>query len=279
MKLVINIEDMGLHPAIRRAAEILAERGVVTSASLVASGMDTEAAVKVDHLSLGVHLDILRGRPMSHWQEVNTLVDENGTFMGDPAKLFGLYALGKVDHVQVEREWRAQIERILDYGVKPTHLTSYKHVHGWPSLSRMAAELAKKYGIEWVRKPEECAEIANLDKSGMQSKFGNICGFFDREVDDVNWTDCYWDAYDSNETLSVQGFAEFIHQCDCDNEDVVELCCSPGLTVVGDPPIPDFCNPPRISEVWRREFASLNEENWLRMFEDCQLELRGFHEL
>lgn len=279
MKLVVNIEDAGLHPAVGRAIGILAEKGVVSSASLVANGMDIEAAVQLKGISLGVHLDILRGRPLSHWQGVNTLVDENGAFLVDPIKLFERYALGKVDHLQVEKEWGAQIERLLELGVQPTHLTSHKHVHGWPSLSRMAASLSKKYDIPWVRKPEECAEIARLDKTGYQSKFQNVCGFFDREIDEVNWTHCYWDSHDRNGDLSVNGFIDYIERCDCDNDDVVELSCSPGVTVAGDPTIPNFCNPPRISGVWRSEFESLSQEDWLKMFADWDLELVGFGDL
>ncbi len=47
---------------------------------MVATGMDVESAAALQGISIGVHLDILRGRPLSHWQEVNTLVDENGAF-------------------------------------------------------------------------------------------------------------------------------------------------------------------------------------------------------
>ncbi len=279
MKLVVNVEDAGLHPAVGRAVEILAEEGVVTSASLLATGLDVENAAKLEKVSLGVHLDILRGRPVSHWQSVNSLVDSNGAFLVDPVKLFRLYALGKVEHEHVEKEWRGQIERIIELGVRPTHLTSHKHVHAWPSLSRMAADLSKEYGIDWVRKPEECADIARLDKSGLQSKFQNVCGFFDREVDEVNWTHCYWDANDRGDELTIDGFAEFIQQCDCDNGDVVELCCSPGVTVSGDPAIPDYCNPPKISGIWRNEFESLMEGKWLKLFADMKLDLKSFSDL
>lgn len=276
MNLIVNVNDAGLHPAVRRAVEILSEKGVVTSASLLATGMDVEAAAGLQGVSLGVHLDILRGRPVSHWQEVSTLVDENGMFYVDPVKLFRLYAKGKVEHSQVEQEWRAQIERLLELGVELTHVTSYKHVHSWPSLTHIVAGLAREYGIDWVRKPEECEEIARLDKSDMQEKFQNVCGFFDREADDVSWSHCFWEAHAQGVDFSPKSFAEYILQCNCDNDDVIELCCSPGVTVAGDPPIPDYCNPPKISGIWRNEFRSLAEDDWLKTFADLRLVPAGF---
>ncbi len=279
MRFIVNADDAGLHPSVGRAVEILSEKGVVTSASLVANGMDVENAVTLRNVSLGVHLDILRGRPLTHWQNVNSLVDENGAFLVDPVKLFKRYALGKVDHTQVEMEWRAQIERIIDLGVKPTHLTSHKHVHGWPSLTRMAADLSKHYNIKWLRKPEECSEISKLDKSGLQSKFQNVCGYFDRETDDVNWTDCYWDAAENEDELTTHAFYEFIQRCSCGKDGVVELCCKPGITIAGDPPIPEYCNPPKISAVWRSEFGALSELAWLDTFADLHLSLTDFGSL
>lgn len=247
-----------------RALDILSEKGIVTSASIVATGLDVEAAASLKNVSLGVHLDILRGRPLSHWQEVSSLVDANGAFLVSPVALFERYAAGKLDHLQVEKEWSAQIERVLDLGVKPTHLTSHKHVHGWPSLTRMAAGLARGYGIEWVRKPEECSEISKLNKDGLQAKFQNVCGFFDREVDEVNWTDVYWDGAEGRGEFSVDSFLEHLHENDDVREDsVVEICCCPGVTIVGDPSIPVECNPPVISSIWRKEFKSLAEDDWM----------------
>jgi len=277
MKLIINADDVGLHPAVARAVEILAERGVVTSASIVATGMDVESAVLLEGVSLGVHLDILRGRPLSHWQEVNTLVDENGAFFVNPVILFEKYAKGKFDHEQVEREWSAQIERVIDLGVKPTHLTSHKHIHGWPSLTRMVAGLANRYGIGWVRKPEECSEISLLDKSGIQARFQNVCGFFDREVDEVNWTDGFWSAIDKNTELTIDAFNEYLDGYEeAEEGSIVELCCKPGVTVAGDPPIPLECNPPEISSIWRKQFQSLAEGDWLKTIDRSGMSLTGY---
>lgn len=279
MKLIVNVDDSGLHPAVGRAVGILAEKGVVTSTSLVANGMDLEAAARLKNVSIGVQLDILRGEPVSHWQHVNSLVDDNGSFLTSPVALFRRYAMGKVDHGQVEQEWRAQIERVVDLGVRPTHISSHKHVHAWPSLTRMVGDLSKYYNIGWVRRPEECSEISRLDKAGLQAKFLNVCGLFTRQVDDVNWTDVFWGITESGADLTPAAFAKYIRHCDCEDGDVVELCCCPGVTVAGDPPIPPFCNPYEISARWRAEFTSLAESDWLEAFAALGMDLVGFADL
>lgn len=280
MKLVINADDLGVHPAVGRAVSILVEKGIVTSASVVATGMDVENACAMEGIDIGIHLDILRGRPLTHWQHINSIVDENGVFLKDPVALFRLYAMGKVVHEDVEQEWSAQIERVLDLGVKPTHLSSHKHVHAWPSLSVMVADLAKRYGIDWVRKPEDCTEIAQLDKTPFSAKFDTVCGMFTRETTDVNWTDVFWPANDERDHFSPGQFAAHIRSSKKDGEDrVVEIRCCPGVTAAGDPPIPSECSPTKIGPVWESTFSSLAEDDWASVIDELGMELTTFSEL
>jgi predicted glycoside hydrolase/deacetylase ChbG (UPF0249 family) len=271
MEIVINVEDVGLHPAVGRAVELLADKRLVTSISVVAHGDDVENAVALQGVGIGVHLDILRGRPLCHWQEVKSLVDENGMFLVHPVKLFQRYSTGKVDHEHVQMEWRAQIERILDLGIKPTHLTSHKQVHAWPSLTRMVGELAKEYGIEWIRRPEDCREISKLDNAGDSTKFLNVCSFFDRETEGVGWTDYLLCDFDDDELLSADMFTEFLSRFKPSDDATIELSCRPGVTVAGDPPIPPYCNPPSLTAAWRHDYQSLSEDAWSDVFTSSNL--------
>lgn len=277
----MTVDDAGLHPAVARAVEILSEKGVVTSASLVATGADVVQAAALAGVGLGVHLDILRGRPLVHWQEVNTMVDQNGAFLLDPVLLFERYAKGKVDHEQVEREWAAQIERVLDLGVRPTHLSSHKHVHGWPTLTKLAGDLARRYGIGWVRKPIECAEVARLDTTGMQAQFLGLCNLFERETDGVRWPDMVWDVHDSEIPFDPSAFSRFMRRFGPGEvgDEVVEVRCLPGVTVAGDPVIEKGIGSTELAAIWRTEFQSLAEDGWTEVFNEHGLTLSGFGRL
>ena len=79
-RLIVNVDDLGLHPAVRRAVEACAAQGTVTSASVLANGPDQDAVRPYPGLTLGAHLNILRGAPLSPPREVASLVGENGLF-------------------------------------------------------------------------------------------------------------------------------------------------------------------------------------------------------
>ena len=46
-----------------------------------------------------------------------------------------------------------QIERILNAGIRPTHLDTHKHAHLLPPVLDAVARLSQEFGIPWVRRP------------------------------------------------------------------------------------------------------------------------------
>jgi predicted glycoside hydrolase/deacetylase ChbG (UPF0249 family) len=69
-------------------------------------------------------------------------------------------ALGliRIDHV--ERELRAQIERVLNAGLRPSHLNGHQHLHLLPRVFGVVLKLARDYGIGYVRTVSEPATLA-----------------------------------------------------------------------------------------------------------------------
>jgi len=69
IRLILHADDLGLHPAVNQAIFEGAESGVLTSASLMVNGRGTAEALNwaKQHkgFGLGLHLNILRGRPFS----------------------------------------------------------------------------------------------------------------------------------------------------------------------------------------------------------------------
>jgi chitin disaccharide deacetylase len=59
----------------------------------------------------------------------------------------------------VETEWQAQIAKVRDAGVEPTHLDGHKHVHMLPGLFEIALRLAKRHGIGAVRISHEASNL------------------------------------------------------------------------------------------------------------------------
>lgn len=156
-RVVLNADDFGLAPAhTRRVAAILAKR-FLTDVSLLANG--TSFAAALDGLRAakivegGVHLCITGGeRPVSPPRDIPSLLSGD-TFRGHwPAVLLALTA-GRIRRAEVEREWEAQIVRVESAGFRVTHLDSHQNLHLHPSLFPIAASLARRFRVPFVRAP------------------------------------------------------------------------------------------------------------------------------
>src|SRR5579863_2120073 len=55
--------------------------------------------------------------------------------------------------VRPYEELAAQVRRILDAGIRPTHLDTHKHTHLAPPVLEAVARLAEESGALWVRRP------------------------------------------------------------------------------------------------------------------------------
>src|ERR1700712_5771822 len=81
-RLIINADDFGLTPGINRAVEELHQAGVLSSATLMATGLAFEDAVAIARrnpsLGVGCHLVFVDGLPISHPETVPSLLCADG---------------------------------------------------------------------------------------------------------------------------------------------------------------------------------------------------------
>jgi predicted glycoside hydrolase/deacetylase ChbG (UPF0249 family) len=57
------------------------------------------------------------------------------------------------ERINAHTELRAQIQKILAAGIRPTHLDSHKHTHLLPGVFRAVVRLAKEFSIPYIRRP------------------------------------------------------------------------------------------------------------------------------
>jgi predicted glycoside hydrolase/deacetylase ChbG (UPF0249 family) len=143
-RLIVTADDVGLHAGMTEGAIRAHREGIVTACSIVANGAAFEHAVdslrEVPQLEVGVHLSLVDERPL--------------TAIRTPRKyttFVPLYAARVIRLKQIERELRAQIERVLASGLKVTHLNGHQHLHLLPRIFGVVARLAEEYGIGYVR--------------------------------------------------------------------------------------------------------------------------------
>jgi chitin disaccharide deacetylase len=157
--LVVNADDLGLTVGVNDGIFHAHDRGILTSASLMATAPATANAIRRARshptLGIGVHLTLVDGTPMLPPDRIPTLVQDDGRFPRSWRPFIVACLLGRISMDDVERELTAQIEYVTAQGITPTHLDSHKHVHLFPTVFEVVVRLARRFQIPVVRVPNE----------------------------------------------------------------------------------------------------------------------------
>ena len=154
-KFILNADDFGMSDAFNRAVREGYAFGILKSASLVANGDAFEAACNdiipaCPDLGVGIHLNVIEGKSLS--SNLDMLTDEEGNFNNSFGNLLfkALNRKNKSFFEQLEKEFRAQIEKVMSR-TKVSHIDSHVHVHSIPPIFELVCRLAKEYGIKQIR--------------------------------------------------------------------------------------------------------------------------------
>lgn len=143
-RLVVNADDFGFTPDVNEGIVEAHERGILTATTLMANGAAFEDAVlrarRCPSLDIGCHLVLVGGTSLTTGEALPATA----------GRLLGALAVGRI---RVYDELRAQVQRILDAGIRPTHLDTHKHTHVAPPVLDAVARLGEEFGIGWVRRP------------------------------------------------------------------------------------------------------------------------------
>ena len=159
LRLIVNADDFGMTEAVNQGIVEAHDRGIVTSASIMATGSAFEHAVALAKtrpgLAVGVHLTLTEQRPLIGTAAAPSLVGRDGRFPRHLVQFAKPYLRGKVALVEVRAELDAQIRKVRDAGIAVSHLDGHQHVHVLPGIAAIVADLAASHGIGAVRYPAE----------------------------------------------------------------------------------------------------------------------------
>jgi hopanoid biosynthesis associated protein HpnK len=154
-RIIINADDFGISSGVNKAVAQAHTNGVLTSATIMANMPAADEAVKMakqmPDLGVGVHLNLFEGKPLSKDGDINYLLDDNGDFALTPAKLSLLSIVRPKIRKAIRAELAAQIQWVIDNGLKPTHLDSHKHIHSFPPIFPIVCDLARRFEIPAIR--------------------------------------------------------------------------------------------------------------------------------
>ncbi len=147
MKLIVNADDYGLTLGVSKGIIEAMKLGVVTDTSaLVSSPYFAESAklaLENGITEMGIHCLLTMGKPITDPKRVPTLVNEKGYFYL-PQQLMQK----EIAIEEVEMELEAQIQALLNSGLKLNHIDTH---HGFMNHSTQTRDLfiklARKYNV------------------------------------------------------------------------------------------------------------------------------------
>jgi predicted glycoside hydrolase/deacetylase ChbG (UPF0249 family) len=218
-RLIINADDFGMSRGISDGILLAHRYGVLTSTSLMVNMPASEYAVErlssAPRLSVGVHLNICQGRPISAARDVATLVDASGNFHAPGLMVRKLWRW-QVSSRDLELEFLAQINWMKNRGLEPTHADSHHHMHIYPRCSSWP----KKGGIGG---PHQGGVVRRLL---VQSYRSTLQSTLFRKFDSANSRISFSsEARRDSANLKSHWIATFEHL----PEGIFEFACHPGL--------------------------------------------------
>jgi len=153
--VIVNADDYGYFGGVSRGILEAARDGIVNATGILATSPYFAEhvpwlAARPD-LDAGVHLNLTTGRPLTAVMAA-ALARWGGEFPGKYAMAVAV-ASGRIPVTVVETEWRAQIQRCVDAGLRLYFLNSHEHLHILPPLARMIRRLAEAFDVPFLRTP------------------------------------------------------------------------------------------------------------------------------
>jgi predicted glycoside hydrolase/deacetylase ChbG (UPF0249 family) len=151
--LIVHADDLGEWHAVNAGSIRAFETGLVNSGSMMVPcpWFPEMAAWARDHpeIDLGLHLTVTSERTAYRWgpvasrDRIPSLIDPQGYL-----RKIQVEATAAIDAKETEVELRAQVDRALSFGLKPTHLDSHQAVlYQRQDLFETLVRVSRSYGI------------------------------------------------------------------------------------------------------------------------------------
>ena len=155
IRLIVRADDMGMSHASNRAIVQCFTEGILTCAGIQAVAPWAEEACALGRAHpdwcLGAHLTAIgewqgyRWRPVLPHSEVPSLVDAHGFLSRTPEEFYA----GSPDFGQLEREFRAQVQLLVDWGVNPGYVDTH-YLDGLEhhrEFTEVSLKIAEEFGV------------------------------------------------------------------------------------------------------------------------------------
>ena len=144
-RLIVNADDFGLTAGVSAGIVKSIANGVVSATTAMVCEPDfieniQRFAGEIEG-RIGLHLQLTDGTPCAPLETVSSLINDHGRFPRSWREL------GSPNADDIRREWHAQMERLCELGIQPTHIDTHHHVHRLPQIFEVFAEIAAAFGV------------------------------------------------------------------------------------------------------------------------------------
>lgn len=248
--LIINADDFGYTKEVNQGILDAHRFGTLTSTTIMMNQKFFDHAIGIypKSLGIGVHLNLTWGRSLVTGEKFSSLTKYK-------------IVLGIMDQEFVEKEFRKQIEKLLEAGIRPDHLDTHHHMHAFQPVTNVLLKLAQEYRIFKVRWPKEKETKMLLQSSYLKQKLINS----HLKKCPLKTTDHFFGIlYTGSPTL--KHFLSYLNF-----EGSAEICCHPGKTSLR-----------KQDGLWKtrkKELDILTQERFLQTIKDRNIQLISFKEL
>lgn len=213
-RLVVNADDFGFTRGVNEGIVACHRDGILTATTLMANGPAFAHAVELARenpaLDVGCHLVLVQGPGLPR-----TI-----------SELLWALARRKID---IYGELKRQMDRVLEAGIRPTHLDTHKHTHLAPPVLDAVIRLAREYGVEWVRKPADSPQAgsAGFAKRVVNAGVRALASRFDQRLARAGLrTTDHFTGFQMTGVLDTPRLVEILNDLP---DGTTELMCHPGF--------------------------------------------------
>ena len=154
-QLVVNADDFGFTEGVNRGIVDAMRKGILRATTLMANGAAFDHAVALANdnpaLDVGVHGVLIQGE----------MLTKRGRRLPSTLSQFLIARRTWLTRTMIRAELEAQIDKIRQAGIEPTHIDMHKHTHVAPDVLKVVLDLAEDHGIRWVRTPYDIPRLVS----------------------------------------------------------------------------------------------------------------------
>lgn len=153
--LILNADDFGRNSKINQAIVRSFEQNLCSSTTIMVNMPGFEEAVELAKQNgfadrVGIHLNLYDGEPLTDEIKLcRRICRSEGFFLED--KRERLITLSSEERYALEKEIYAQVNTCLVKKLAPIHLDSHCHVHNEWGVIKILNNMAKRFGIKYIR--------------------------------------------------------------------------------------------------------------------------------